>query len=678
MAKKSSRTAEVSPGAGRNGHAVPDRAEAEATLRALLLPRAIEERMLLLIRQGRLSKWFSGFGQEAVAVGCALGLEPADYILPMHRNLGVWTTRGVPLGRLLCQLTGRLGGYTKGRDRTFHFGLPEHRIIGMISQLGAMLPVACGLGLAAQLHGESFVALSLIGEGATREGDFHEALSLAAVWKLPVVFVVENNGYGLSTPTSEALPVPDIAAAGAGYGIPSEVVDGNDLLAVRDAVRRAASHARQGGGPTLLEMKTFRMRGHEEASGTKYVPKELLQQWAGRDPVARYTEAAVESGGVDAEAVARIRKELDAEVLRATEITLAQPEVISTLDVELRDVYAPSPPAQPPADDVPRREMRFVDAVKDGLRTKMEADDRVLLMGQDIGAYGGVFKVTEGFVECFGKDRVRNTPIMESAVIGAALGLAIEGFKPVVEMQYADFVACGFNQIVNNLATTHYRWGAPADVTIRLPYGGYIGAGPFHSQSMEAWFCHVPGLKVVVPSTSEDAKGLLAAAIEDPNPVLFFEHKALYRSHKSLVPEGAYSLPLGKARIARAGTDATLVTYGIGASWALEEAERRLKDDGASIEVVDLRTLVPWDRECVFASVAKTGRLLVLHEAAKAGGFGGEIAAEIAEEGFHLLDAPPVRVGGAWMPVPFTPHLEKDLYAARSRLSAALDHLLSF
>lgn len=647
----------------------------KALYRALLLPRLIEEKMLRLIRQGRLAKWFSGWGQEAIAVGCAFALEPRDYILPTHRNLGVWTTRGVELKPLLCQLMGKAGGFTHGRDRTFHFGLPEKRIIGMISHMAAMLPVACGLGLAARLKGEDFAVAAFAGEGATREGDFHEALNLASVWKLPVIFLVENNGYALSTPASQAIPIEDIADAAAGYGMPGEVVDGNDVVAVVDAVRRAAARARRGEGPTLVEAKTFRMRGHEEASGTRYVPAELFEFWKARDPVDRFTRRLLEEGVWTEAEIEALRQELAAAIEDAAEWALAQPLPESTAEQERAAVYASSPPAAPPAG--PQSERRFVDAISDALRQAMRQDRRVLLLGQDIAEYGGVFKVTEGFLEEFGPERVRNTPIIESGAIGAALGLALEGFKPVVEMQYADFITCGFNQVVNNLATTHYRWGAPVNVTIRAPFGGHVGAGPFHSQSMEAWFCHVPGLKVVVPATPQDAKGLLLAAIEEPNPVLFFEHKYLYRALKGPVTDAPFQLPLGRARVARHGTDATIVTWGIGVLWALEEAEHQGRQ-GRSIEVIDLRTLVPWDREAVLASVKRTSRVLVLHEAPRTAGFGAEIAASVAEECFAFLDAPPVRVAGEDIPVPFATSLERKIYSAQARLRPALERLLAF
>ena len=649
--------------------AIKTKKETEAVYRALLLPRVIEEKKLRLIRQGRLSKWFSGFGQEAIAVGVTWALEDDDYVLPMHRNLGVWTTRGVDLERLFCQLMGREGGFTKGRDRTFHFGLPEKNIVGMISHLAAMLPVASGLALAAKLRGQQRVAAAFVGEGATREGDFHEALNLASVWKLPVLFVVENNGYGLSTPTSDVIAVDDIAEAGSGYGMASVVVDGNNVLAVMEAVRNARKRALKGDGPTLLEMKTFRMRGHEEASGTKYVPKELQEKWATLDPIERFLPVAVEKLG--AKRCQSIREELISHIDELAEWALTQPEVTSSAEKEHADLFAVSAAVETNGAAAQSSEKRFIDAISDGLRSWMRDEPESVVMGQDIAEYGGVFKVTEGFLEEFGADRVRNTPIIESAAVGAAMGLALADMKAILEIQYADFISCGFNQIVNNLATTFYRWGAPVGVTIRAPFGGGIGAGPFHSQSMEAWFCHVPGLKVVIPSTPADAKGLLLSSLDDPNPVLFFEHKKLYRSIRGSVPDAPVRVPIGKARCAREGTDITIVSWGVGVHWAVEAAEE-WSTRGVEIEVIDLRTLVPWDREAVLASVRKTSRLIILHEASRTGGFGGEIAAEVTEMAFEHLDAPPMRIGGADLPIAFSKAIEEQVYSARARLDTAI------
>ena len=647
--------------------------------RDLLLPRLVEEKMLVLLRQGKLSKWFSGMGQEAIAVGVARALRPDDWILPMHRNLGVFTVRGLDLVTLFRQLFGRDGGLTKGRDRSFHFGALDKKIVGMISHLGAMLPVADGLALAAQIKGTRQVAATFTGDGATSEGDFHEAVNLAAVWRLPVLFVIENNQYGLSTPVSEQYACRELADKGVGYGIPGVVVDGNDVLAVLRSVERAAERARRGDGPTLLEFKTFRMRGHEEASGTAYVPRPLMEEWGAKDPVARFEKALVEGGVMSQAEMQAVRSALKSLIDEAVEQGLATSVPVSTADRELADVFAPPPQAPrsvPEPDTSGAPELRYVDAVSDGLRLVMRSDPRVVLLGQDIAEYGGVFKVTEGFVEEFGKQRVRNTPIIESGAVGAALGLALDGFRPMVEMQFGDFITCGFNQVVNNLAKTHYRWGAPVPVVLRVPVGGGMGAGPFHSQNVEAWFTHVAGLKVVAPATPYDAKGLLVAAFEDGNPVLYLEHKFLYRSAKGRVPAGLYAVPIGRARIARPGRDATVATYGVGVQWALEAAEA-LAAEGPQVEVVDLRSLVPWDREAVLDSVRRTGRALVLHEAPLTGGFGAEVAAVIGREAFEWLDAPVARLGGLDIPIPFSKALE-EVFMPKGRLLAGLRDLLAY
>src|SRR5712691_7574073 len=652
----------------------PDRLR--SMYRTILLPRLIEEKMLILLRQGKLSKWFSGIGQEAVAAGVVEALEADDYILPMHRNLGVFTGRGLDLSTLVRQLRGKAGGYTGGRERSFHFGVLSHHVVGMISHLAAMMPVAYGLALAAQLKATRQVVATFVGDGATSEGDFHEAANLAAVWNLPVIIVVENNHYGLSTPTSEQYACTDLAERAVGYGMYGAAVDGNDYLAVYEAVRAAADRARRGDGPSFLEFKTFRMRGHEEASGMDYVPKELFDEWGKKDPVLRFEGFLIEQGLFTSESARDVRTELKQQTDALVDDALAAPEPDSTSERELADVYAPSavPDASEPQREGPER--RYVDAISDGLRDAMRRNSRAILMGQDVAEYGGVFKVTEGFVEEFGKARIRNTPIIESAAVGAAIGLALEGFRPIVEMQFGDFITCAFNQIVNNVAKTKYRWNEPVPMLIRAPIGGGTGAGPFHSQNVEAWFTHVAGLKVVAPATPFDAKGLLAAAFEDGNPVLYLEHKLLYRSARGRVPSGWYTLPLGRARRAREGTDATIVTYSVGVAWALEAAER-LAAEGRSIEVIDLRTLLPWDRETVLASVRKTGRALVLHEAPTTGGFGGEVAAVIGREAFEWLDAPVARLGALDTPVPFSKALE-EIHSPRTRVLPALRELLAY
>jgi 2-oxoisovalerate dehydrogenase E1 component len=650
--------------------------------RALVLPRAIEEKMLALLRRGQLSKWFSGIGQEAISVGLVAALRDDDWILPVHRNLAVFTGRGLDLGVLFRQLLGREGGVTGGRDRTFHFGSLEHHVVGMISHLGAMAPVADGLALAARLRGEHRVAAVLVGDGATSEGDVHEAMNLAAVWKLGVLFVVENNHWGLSTPVSEQYACAHLVDRAAGYGMAGEIVDGNDVVAVRDAAARAAARARSGGGPTLLECKTFRMRGHEEAASNDFVPAEQLAAWVARDPIAR-TEARLDARGALPPAereviVAEVRSLVD--TLVADALTAPEPTTVPA-DEEAR-AYGPPDPirraaitASSPSGHAP--EARYLDAVNDALRTALAADDRVVLMGQDIAGFGGVFKATDGLFAEFGAERVRNTPIIESGALGAGLGLALDGFRPVVEMQFADFVSCGFNQLVNNVATTRYRWGAPVPLVVRLPVGGGLGAGPFHSQNVEAWFTHVSGLKVVAPATPADAKGLLLAALDDGNPVLVLEHKKLYRSARGPVPAGHYAEPIGRARIARPGTDATVVTYGAGVAWALAAADAVAAEGGGEVEVVDLRTLRPWDEDRVLDSVRRTSRALVVHEAPLTGGFGAEVAATIGEKAFAWLDAPVGRVGGTDSPIPFAPTLEAS-WSAEPRVLPALRALLAF
>ncbi|WP_291908407.1 dehydrogenase E1 component subunit alpha/beta [Chitinophaga sp. CB10] len=640
--------------------------------RALVYPRLIEEKMLLLLRQGKISKWFSGIGQEAIAVGATLAMHADEWILPLHRNLGVFTTRNMPLEKLLLQWQGQAAGYSKGRERSFHFGDRAHQICGMISHLGPQLGIADGIALAHKLRKDNRATLVFTGEGGTSEGDFHEALNLAAVWDLPVIFLIENNGYALSTPVSAQYRCASLVEKAAGYGMEGVQVDGNNLLEVYQTVRSARAYAASRNKPVLIEAMTFRMRGHEEASGTKYVPPELLEAWAEKDPIAQYEAFLLEEGILSEERIHEIKESLKHDIEEAVAAGLQpRPALVST-EQELADIFAPAPAPHYPIGT--STEKRFIDAIAEALRQSMEEFPLLVLMGQDIAAYGGAFKITEGFLEKFGPDRVRDTPLCESAVIGAALGLSIQGFKSMVEMQFADFVTCGFNQIVNNLAKIHYRWGQNADVVIRMPTGAGVGAGPFHSQSNEAWFTHVPGLKVVYPSTPEDAKGLLCAAIADPNPVLFFEHKALYRSIAGLVPDEYYTIEIGKARLVQSGDDLTIITYGSGVHWAMEYAANH---QHLSICVLDLRTLIPLDYNAVQQAVAATGRVLVLHEDTLTGGFGAEISAWIGEHCFHLLDAPVVRCASLDTPVPFSTELEKN-FLAKSRLDAHIQQLLAW
>ena len=640
--------------------------------KGMLLPRMIEEKMLKLLRQGKVSKWFAGIGQEAIAVGATLALQPKELIFPLHRNLGVFTNRDIPLHRLFSQWQGKLNGFTKGRDRSFHFGTLEYGIVGMISHLGPQLAIACGAALAYKLDGRQMVSMAFSGEGGTSEGDFHEALNIAAVWSLPVIFIIENNGYGLSTPSSEQFKCKELVDKAKGYGMTGEQIDGNNIIEVYTTIDRYARKMRNKPAPVLIEAMTFRMRGHEEASGVKYVPPELIQAWDKKDPVRNYEQYLLQEEILTAEVVTALKSENEKLILEHLEISDAEPELEADLNRELNDIYKPfEPKITSPASET--KEMRLVDAISDGLSEAMQKHPKLILMGQDIADYGGVFKITDGFVAKFGKERVRNTPLCESGIVGTALGLSLEGYKSMVEMQFADFVTCGFNQIVNNLAKLHYRWAENADVVIRMPTGAGTGAGPFHSQSNEAWFYHTPGLKIVYPSTPEDAKGLLLSAFEDPNPVMYFEHKALYRGISGNVPLGYYTTPIGKARQVRSGKEATIITYGMGVIWAEQLAEQ----EGFDLDIIDLRTLLPIDWDTVFESVRKTHRVLVLHEDTLTGGIGGDIASYIGEHLFDYLDAPVMRVGSLDTPVPFAGVLEQQ-FLPPQRLNEHMIKLLSY
>lgn len=638
----------------------------------LVTPRLIEEKMLILLRQGKISKWFSGIGQEAISVGVSLVLNEDEYILPMHRNLGVFTSRKVPLKNLFAQFQGKASGFTKGRDRSFHFGTQDYNIVGMISHLGPQLGIADGIALSHLLKKEKKLSLVFTGDGGSSEGDFHEALNVASVWNLPVIFVIENNGYGLSTPSREQFNFDSFLVKGPAYGMEAHSVEGNSILEVLNELEDLAKDVRKKPRPVIFEAKTFRMRGHEEASGTKYVPKKLMDQWGKKDPISNYEDFLLQEKVCKKEDLEQIKKGIKKEISEAVNEAYAEGTIPSVTENELADVYA-SHTQKVISPKGKETEKRFVDAISDGLRGSLEKYPETVLMGQDVADYGGVFKITEGFVDLFGKERIRNTPLCESAIVGTGLGLSIAGMKAIVEMQFADFVTCGFNQIVNNLAKIHYRWGQNADVVVRMPTGAGVGAGPFHSQSNEAWFFHTPGLKIIYPSNPHDAKGLLNAAIEDPNPYLYFEHKALYRSLTGKVPDAYYTTEIGKAVVNKEGADISIITYGMGVHWANDAA----KSSDHDVEIIDLRTLLPWDQETVVESVKKTGRVLVLHEDCMTGGIGGEIAAWISENCFESLDAPVMREASLDTPVPFAADLEKD-FLANSRLEEKIEKLASY
>ncbi|MCS6821512.1 MAG: dehydrogenase E1 component subunit alpha/beta [Microscillaceae bacterium] len=642
--------------------------------KALIKPRLIEERMLILLRQGKISKWFSGMGQEAIAVGSTLALEPTDYILPLHRNLGVFTTRGIPLDRLFAQFQGKKSGYTKGRDRSFHFGSKEHHIVGMISHLGPQLAVACGIALAEKLNRTKGVALAYTGDGGTSEGDFHEALNVASVWDLPVIFLIENNQYGLSTPTSEQYRCKHLVDKGIGYGMEAVQIDGNNVLEVYSTVLHYATEMRYHPRPVLIEAITFRMRGHEEASGTKYVPQHLFDEWALKDPIANYEKYLIDNQIISQKMALDVQEIFRKEINDAFEKAYNEDFIVPNTEEELADVYAPYHPKYIAPNFQNVAEKRMIDAISDGLRQAMIKFPNLVLMGQDIAEYGGAFKITKGFVEEFGKERVRNTPLCESAIIGAGLGLSVKGWKSVIEMQFADFVSMGFNQIVNNLAKIHWRWGQNADVVIRMPTGAGTSAGPFHSQSNEAWFFHTPGLKIVYPSTPYYAKGLLCAAIEDPNPVMYFEHKFLYRSTLENIPNEYYTLPIGKARYVTQGNEITIITYGLAVHWAKEALDELNYHEA---DLIDLCTLLPWDTHTVAESVKKTGKVLVCHEDTLTGGIAAEISAWIAEHLFQYLDAPIMREASLDTPVPFASTLEQN-FLPKKRIKEKIQKLIAF
>lgn len=650
----------------------------------MLLPRLIEQKMLLLLRKGKLSKWFSGIGQEAISVGATMALHSDEYIMPLHRNLGVFTSREIPLWRLFAQWQGKITGFTKGRDRSFHFGTNEYHIAGMISHLGPQLSLAAGVALSHQLKKEGKVSLAFSGEGGTSQGEFHEALNTAAVWKLPVIFIIENNGYGLSTPSNEQYACKKLSDRALGYGMQGLTIDGNNVLEVYETVNKYANEMRANPfyGPVLIECNTFRMRGHEEASGVKYVPKELFEEWAKKDPIQNFEQYLLSEKWINQKKIDELTADFNQQINEGLDKSAQEENPKGDTQIELNDVYQPYVPIQTENNKgfnlapikQTTKEMRLVDAISNALHQAMQKHDNLIIMGQDVAEYGGVFKITEGFVEEFGKERVRNTTLCESAILGIGLGLSLGKMKAVVEMQFADFVSCGFNQIVNNLAKIHYRWQQNADVVVRMPTGAGVGAGPFHSQSNEAWFTHTPGLKVIYPSNPQDAKGLLLSAIEDPNPIMFFEHKALYRSLNGDVNEDYFTIPIGKAKLVSKGEDISIITYGMGVSWAMEAAKN---NPDISLNILDLRTLLPWDESAVIEAVMATGKVIVLHEDTLTGGIGADIASYIAEQCFEHLDAPVFRVASLDTPVPFAQVLEQNFLAV-NRLQEKIEALYNY
>ena len=548
----------------------------------------------------------------------------------------------------------------------------KHKIVGMISHLGPQLGIACGIALAEKIEKTNRSTLVFSGDGGASEGDFHEALNVASVWQLPVIFVIENNQWGLSTPSKEQFNCKQFIDKGIGYGMKTEQVDGNDVIKVYECINQVKLSQKKNPEPFLVEALTFRMRGHEEASGTKYYPEGLQEKWRKKDPILRLENEAIKENHFSKKEIQEKKSAIKDKINKAWLEAYSTASLKADLSTELKDIYK-NYNSESSRTTKNKKEMRFIDAISQGLFQGMEKFDNSIIMGQDIAEYGGVFKVTDGFLKKFGTDRVRNTPLCESAIVGTALGLSLKNKKAIMEMQFADFVTVGFNQIVNNLAKLHYRWGQNSDVVIRMPTGAGVGAGPFHSQSNEAWFFHTPGLKIVYPSNPEDAKGLMIAAMEDPNPVMIFEHKALYRSITGEVSEDYYSTPIGKAKLVQQGQDLSIITYGMGVHWAKEAVNK----NKLSADILDLRSLMPLDKEAIFDSVKKTNRALILHEDSLTGGIGGELSSLINENCFEFLDAPVIRCGSLDTPVPFAKSLEQQ-FLANKNLDEKINYLINY
>jgi pyruvate dehydrogenase E1 component alpha subunit len=652
------------------------------------LIRAFEETVEQLYAAGKMhGTMHLSIGQEAVAVGAIAALRPDDYITSTHRGHGHAIAKGQDLRAMLAELLGKETGVCRGRGGSMHLADLERGNLGANGIVAGGIPIAVGAGLSIRMQGQDRVVLCFFGDGAANHGNFHEGLNMAAIWRLPVVFLCENNQYAMSMAVRRAMAVPRVADRAVAYGIPGETVDGMDVVAVYRAVRAAVERARRGEGPTLIEAITYRYRGHSKSDRQVYRTKDEVQAWMARDPIARLREALIARGWLSEAEAAGIEAQARQVVEEALRIAEGDPEPRVDQLTEgvyaedphmpplwIRQTFGPGTAVEPPAGT---RELSYAEALREAMAQAMAADERVFLMGEDIGVYGGAFGVTQGLIERFGPERVRDTPISENTIVGAGVGAALTGMRPIVEMQFMDFVTLAMEQTVLQAAKVRYMFGGKARVplVLRLPGGSGTGAAAQHSESLEAWFVHVPGLKVVAPATPYDAKGLLLAALADDNPVIFVEHKLLYRT-RGPVPEEPYLVPLGKAAVRRPGRHLTIVAYSIAVLRALEAAER-LAAEGIEAEVIDLRTLKPYDAETVIASVKKTGKLLIVHEAPLLGGFGGELAAAVAQsEAFAYLEAPIVRLGGADVPIPYHPRLERaavpqveDIVEAARRLA---------
>ena len=655
----------------------PERPGLVEQYRRMCLIRVFEERAAELFQQGVIfGTAHSCVGQEAIAVGAAGVMRETDYLVGHHRSHGHLIAAGADLRRMMAEMFGKRTGYCKGLGGSMHIADLSLDILGCNGIVGAGLPHACGAALTATLRGTGQAAVAFFGDGAAGQGAAHEAMNLAATWKLPVVFICENNQFALSADWRTLRAVEDLADRAAGYGMPGEVVDGNDLLAVEDAVARALAVARAGDGPSFLEMKTFRRMQHSMRANLPDVrDPAVIDEWEPKDPLPRFEALLREAGELDDERVAGILRAVAAEVEAAVETALADED--ASVDDLLPAVFGPHrhyPPPPEPSDHT----LGFVAAIREALDLELAADPDVIVMGEDIGRVGGLFRATEGLYERYGADRIRDTPLTESGFVGCGIGAALTGLRPVVELQFSDFAGVAFDQILNQAAKLRFMMGGTPSLplVLRMVSGGGVRLGAQHSQSLEALFAHIPGLVVAMPSNPFDAKGLLAAAIQDDNPVIFLEQKLLFFGEPVPVPEERYAIELGKASVVRPGTDVTVVALGAMIPHALRVA-RELEAEGVSVEVVDPRTLVPLDTDTIAASVAKTHRLVVVHEAVQFGGFGAEIAAHVAEHCFWELDAPVVRVGAPPHPIPYQKDLELATLPGPAEITAAVRSLLS-
>ena len=654
------------------GQTLPEPEVLERMFSTMYRIRRFEEHTAELFQAGIVKGTAHSYiGEEAIATGACLNLNPDDYIGSNHRGHGHCIAKGADLKRMMAELMGRETGYCRGLGGSMHIADLELGILGANGIVAATMPLGTGAALAVKMRGGKQVVVSFFGDGGANQGIFHESLNLAAVWELPIVFLCENNHYALNTYYRQTTSVERIAERAKAYGIPGHTIDGNDVIAVYQTMGEAVERARAGKGPTLIEALTWRWGQHSMRANLRE-PRSMkeMEYWMDRDPL-KHIEALLEQNGKGAkQRMKKVRAAVDQELDAAIEFGKESPEPDAS--VLLASVYAPHAAHEEPA-EAGERELTFTDALNEAMHQEMERDSEVFVMGEDVAETGGIFQITKGLVEKFGRARVRDTPISEATFCGTGVGAAICGMRPIIEVQIFDFVTLMMDMIVNQAAKFRYMLGGvpTVPIVIRGPQGGGIRLAAQHSQSLEAWFTHIPGLVVIAPSTPFDAKGLLTAAIRDDNPVIFLEHKLLYLGQTGPVPEAPYAIPIGKADIKRSGSDVTVVATQIMVSRALAAAAQ-LEREGISVEVIDPRTLRPLDEETILESVSRTHRLLIAHEACTNGGFGAEVSAMVNEKAFDDLDAPIRRVGALDVPMPFNDALERTVIPSQEKIADAI------